>query len=301
MADRLALYTTVYPAVERHLAAWWRSVRAQTDTNVELWIGVDGMEPEQVLRAMGDSPVATWVVGEPGDTPAHIRATAMAGMLEAGCHGVIFTDSDDTLHPSRVAVAREALRMHDVYACALGIMDERGTELGLTFGPSAGEDAAALLPRYNVFGLSNTAYRAEALRACLPVPDDCALPDWLLATRAYAIGASLHFDPVPRMMYRQYDSNVARVLTPFSELDVRRATERVLNHYRCVLQVPGAPAEPLRTELDAARARAEEFHGAIIRSADVLRTYVNALNRLHPRYVWWWCVAHPELEDVWRN
>jgi len=28
---------------------------------------------------------------------------------------------------------------------------------------------------------------------------------------------------------------------------------------------------------------------------------VRALNRLPPRYIWWWSVANPELEDLWKS
>jgi hypothetical protein len=102
------------------------------------------------------------------------------------------------------------------------------------------------------------------------------------------------------MRYRQYDANVARVLTPFSSSDVQRATERVLSHYRAVLadldRIPG----PLRRQLGAAREDARAFHRAIVESPNLLSRYVDALNALPPRYMWWWCVANPELEDVWK-
>jgi len=58
---------------------------------------------------------------------------------------------------------------------------------------------------------------------------------------------------------------------------------------------------PGREALELARARVEQFHRAIVNSDAVLERYLAALNRLPAEYVWWWCVAHPELEDVWRS
>ena len=40
-AERLALYTTIYPGVEPYLADWIHSVDAQTDRAFDLWVGLD--------------------------------------------------------------------------------------------------------------------------------------------------------------------------------------------------------------------------------------------------------------------
>jgi hypothetical protein len=300
MLERVALYTTVYPAVVRYLPDWYASVMAQTDRAFDLWIGVDGMSREAVATALGATPRACWVLAEPGDTPTSIRARAIERMV-AEYDAVIFVDSDDLLAPARVAAARAALEEADVAACALRIIDEQGSDLGLVFGPAPDERPTELLPRYNVFGLSNTAYRSAVLRECLPIPATCVLVDWLLATRALGMGAALAFDATPLMAYRQYAANVARVLPPFGADEVLRAAQRVLNHYDCVL----APSHPvpadLRAVLQDARRRVRSFYLSLAASEERRRHYVNALNALPPRYVWWWCVAHPNLEDVWRN
>jgi hypothetical protein len=169
------------------------------------------------------------------------------------------------------------------------------------FGPPPGACIQTILPRYNIFGMSNTAYRTGVLTQCLPIPPDCVLIDWLLVTRAWARGASLYFDPAPDMAYRQYGANVARVLPPFTEQQVLEATGRVVNHYRQVLSgnhsIPGEKLALLRE----ARDRAEVFQEAITKSAHTLREYVQALNSISPQYIWWWCVAHPDLEAIWTS
>lgn len=302
MADRIALYTTVYPAATRWLAEWWRSVDAQTDRAFDLWIGVDAMRRDEVAAAMGAEPRAEWVFAERGDSPAAIRARAMARMVE--CYdAVVFADCDDILHPERVAASRAALRCADVTACALRIINEEARDLGLVFGPPPEDDPVELLPWWNVFGLSNSVYRSEVLRRCLPAPAECTAVDWLLATRALASGATLAWEPTPLMQYRQYHANVARVLPPFSEDDVLAATRRVLVHYDCALESAGGHPLPggLREALTGARERARRFHSALVVSPERRERYVANLNALPPRYVWWWCVAHPALEDVWRS
>lgn len=305
-AERIAVYTTVYPAVLPYLADWYASVRAQTDRDFDLWIGVDALEREQVIGAMGagdaDAGVvsATMVMAPAGASPAEVRAHAIDRMLDE-YHGIVFTDSDDLLHPTRVAAARAALESYDVAACALRMVDADARDLGVDFGPAADEDPVEMLPRNNVFGLSNTAYRTEVLRRCLPIPAENPLVDWLLATRAHALGARMVFDATPLMSYRQHGENIARVLPPFSGAEVDAAARHVLRHYRSLLEGPVALRDPQRARIDAESRRVREFHLALAESAERRQRYIEALNSLPPHYVWWWCVANPKLEDVWRS
>src|SRR5262249_31362643 len=223
------------------------------------------------------------------------------GLLVEQYSSVVFVDSDDLLLSKRVESARRELERYDLTGCALRIMDEDERDLSVTFQPPDGDGFDTLLPQYNVFGLSNTAYRGDLFRRCLRIPDDCQCIDWLLAPRAWALDAEMHFDPVPGMAYRQYDANVARVLPPFSGAGITRATERVLNHYRCVLNGIGQFRKGRRSLIEDACRRAESFYRAIMNSAEVLDRYAEALNKIKPQYIWWWCVAHPDLESIWKN
>jgi len=229
-----------------------------------------------------------------------VRQKALEKLVER-YDGVVFVDADDLLHPSRIGAARAALEAHDVVACALRVVDGDGAPLGVTFRPPADAEASTMLPRWNVFGLSNTAYRSTVLRRALPIPADARLVDWLLATRAWAQGAELAFDRDARMDYRQYDRNVARVLPPFTADRVRRDTTLVLAHYDIALgadwPLPDWCANAIRT----ARDRAIAFREQVVHWDDRLASYVEALNRLEPEYVWWWSVAHPALEGLWAN
>jgi len=300
MSDRLAVYTTVYPGVEQYLPSWYRSVLAQTDRDFDLWIGLDSLTPKAVLQASGAEPGSINFITSQHGSPGQIRENAISLLVDEYA-SVVFVDSDDLLYPTRVESARKGLDDHDVVGCALRIIDETGHDMGVTFGPTIEEQFSSLLIRYNIFGLSNTAYRNDVLRRCLPLGDGCEIVDWSLVTRAWAGGASLHFDQQPQMAYRQYSTNIARVLLPFSARHVLAATERVIGHYRCVLEsefpVTGTCVDVLRPAYD----RALLFHRKVNESNHTLSSYVAELNQLTPRYVWWWCVAHPDLEHIWRN
>jgi hypothetical protein len=275
-------------------------VATQTDRDFDLWVGIDSLPAEDVAEKMGAKSEAIRFIERMKGSPAKIRQQALSQLIDDYA-AIVFVDSDDLLYPTRVEAARKALERHEVTGCALTIIDERGADLGLSFGQTDGETIDSLLPRYNIFGMSNTAYRSDVLRRCLPLGETCEIVDWSLATRAWAGGANMHFDPQPQMAYRQYASNFARVLLPFTPEHVLAATRWVISHYRCLLEserpVNGSFGQVLREAYE----RAKVFQRAITASFETLVDYVNELNHKPPRYVWWWCVAHPELEYIWRN
>lgn len=298
ITNRLALYTTVYPGVERYLSAWYESVVAQTDRNFDVWIGLDEIDVSDVIARIGKDLSVIWVTGDDG--PVRVRGKAMDRMV-SDYPAVIFVDSDDLLDPTRVESARKSLEEFDLSGCAMRIIDEDGNDLGAVFEPPPGEDIEAILTRYNVFGLSNTAYRSQVLRKCLPLPEECVLVDWFLVTRAWIQVARLGFDHICRMAYRQRSSSIALVLPPFTARQVISATEQVLNHYALVLANKPEPLYGRWNALKSAHERVEAFYKSIKNSQDILNQYVQRLNQLEPNYMWWTCVAHPKLEDIWKR
>lgn len=295
----LALYTAVYPGVGGYLGDWFASVRRQTDQDFTFWVGLDEVSVEEAKQAMGGDPDAVWVLGRKGDTPATIRQRALAQIVERH-DAVVLVDSDDVMHPTRVATARAMLRAYDVAGCALRLIDERGSSMDLTFALPAGMAPEDVFPRTNAFGLSNTAYRADALRRCLPIPAAVTLVDWFLSTRAWLFGASLWFGAHAEMDYRQHAANMARVRGPYAEQQVVEDTARVRAHFRFVRASGLEAADPQRlAELEAAAADIELFHERVITRPPALAHYVAALNELLTAALWWAWVAHPSLRYLW--
>lgn len=296
---RVAVQATVYKAALCFLGDWYDSVRAQSDQDFDVWLSLDGVAEREVFDIIGEPPHVTWRMAPPNATPSAVRQDVLAAMVDA-YDGIVAADIDDVMLPSRVAAARAALDAADVTGCALDIMNESGRDIGVVFVPPEDLRLDTMLPRWNVFGFSNVVWRTDMLRRCLPIPASCRLFDWLLTTRAWSLGARLAFDRTPRMRYRQYGSNTAAVLPPFTEEQVRVATSRVLAHYDCVLDSSWTIAEPYRSQVAAARERCRAFAAAVA-SPERLASYVRALNNLPPRYIWWWSVANPELENQWTS
>jgi hypothetical protein len=295
----LALYTTVYPGVARFLPAWYESVRRQTDKDFQLWIALDGLHADAVEEMLGVRPQATWVLAGPGDTPAQVRERALARIVES-CDAVVLVDSDDVLHPTRVAAAREGLRDSDVTGCALRLVDESGHALDLLLELPPTIRPANVLPRHNIFGLSNSSFRSDLLRRCLPIPAEVALVDWFLVTRAWLCGARLAFDPVAHMDYRQHEANMARIRLPFTPDRVRSDTRLVRTHFEILQAHPLPGALPDRVALiEEVAADVEAFYRRIALDENELERYVMALNAAAPAPLWWSCVAYPPLQHLW--
>jgi hypothetical protein len=295
----LAVYTTIYRGVEAYLVDWYRSLRKQTDQDFQLWIGLDTLGSELVQDMLGADLRANWVEGSYGATPAQIRQQALARIVET-CFGVVLVDSDDRIHPTRVAAARTGLQASDLAGCALCLIDQQGEDLGVTFGLPPQIEPEDVLPRNNIFGFSNSAFRSDLLKRCMPIPAEAVLVDWFLATRAWLLGARLAFDGVPRMDYRQHATNTARVRSPFSPEQVISDTALVRHHFQILL------AEPMHdfvtdrvATLKRVTAEVEEFHQQVVLDPAQLDGYVQALNALRPAPLWWSCVAYPALRNMW--
>lgn len=297
----MAVYTTIYPGVEMYLTDWYRSVREQTDQDFQLWIGLDGIEATAVEAAIGSRLDVVWVPSEPGSTPALIRQGSLAQIIE-DFDAVVLVDSDDILHPTRVAAARAALQTSELAACALRLVDQNRHDLRTTLTLPEQTAPDSILPRNNVFGFSNSAYRSELLRRCLPVPTEVALVDWFLATKAWLLGARLAFDPVVRMDYRQHGANMAPIRFPFDANQVIRDTKKVRDHYRLLQTSRFENVLPDRwAQVQEAAADVQLFSEQVTSQPSKLEDYVRNLNRLEPEVVWWWDVAQPALQWMWKD
>jgi hypothetical protein len=298
--QRLGVCTTIYPGVEQYLGDWYTSLLRQTDREYQLWIAVDGLDIDRACQAMGGRPDAIWVNASVGSSPAEIRQLVFARVAEA-CDGIVLVDSDDIMHPERLATARASLEQYDLVACALRLVDQLGNDMGKTLKLTTAENSPEkVLPRHNVFGLSNTAWRSTLLQRCLPIPAEVEIVDWFLATRAWLTGAKLAFNSNLCMNYRQHTSNMVRVCAPYNRDQVLRDTKRVCDHFRHVQSLPPEGALDIRlVELAAVAEEVEQFAAWARASPELMDKYIHKLNALDPEPIWWSSVAHPILKQLW--
>lgn len=294
----LALYTTIHPGTRPYLRDWYASVQVQSDQDFELWIGIDEVPIEKGCDLMGiESSEAHWIVAEEDDTPAMVRQRAWEAMLPH-VDAVVMTDSDDVLRAHRIEQGRKDISDADVASCSLELIGQQGEALNEVMPPAPYQSARAL-PYRNVFGLSNTTYRASVLRDCLPLPDNTILADWYLATQAWLQGYELYCNPDVGMAYRQYADNTLALLPPFTRRDVQKTTEVVQHHFKLVVKnLPSNAIDRRKRKVMKAHRRVETFAERVVDDDRHLAEYIEQLNALPALPLWWACVDHPDIQSL---
>jgi hypothetical protein len=284
--------------MEPYCTDWAQSLNRQTDSDFDLWIGVDQLSIAEIEKAAQQHLVAEFIFAKPGDTPAMIRNRALEQMV-GRYNAIIFVDSDDILAATRVEAAKQFLQHYDVIGTAMHLIDQSGAPLNFTFSPPPMSDYTSILFRWNIFGLSNTAYRSEIVSRCLPIPPDCIAVDWYLATMSLLHGSRLGFDNKPQMYYRQHGANTARIIPPFTPEQVLNATRVVLQHQLSIFNYTEVDTQ--KEILAQAHQKVEKFSNNVLANSGMLKRYVVALNKLPVQSVWWSCVARAELEKLWNQ
>lgn len=297
--NKSALFTTMYPEGVKYLNDWYLSVDQQDTLDFDIWIGCDRLSPVEAQKAMGERVEAIWILRNEDESPTQFRERAIRRMVNQYSE-VIFVDSDDILETSRVSAAQDALQHYDGYGCSMNIIDEEGHDLAIEFMRPQNIDFAGILLKNNIFGFSNTAYRSETLNRCLPFPKSCILLDWFIATRAISNNADLFFDDIARMKYRQHSANTARVLPPFSAQQILYSTKLVLQHYDLVLRYIPELSPFFKKQIPLFQDRVLLFNNSMVQSVEMLNEYIERLNKLPAKHIWWSCVAHPDLEEIWK-
>ena len=288
---RTAVYTTFYPAMLKYAEEFLYSVARQSDPDFDLWISLDGLEPTQInppkkLRV-------NYHQNKQAQNPIEMRKLALSQISE-DYDSIILVDSDDILYPKRVAAAKKALEKYDGYACSLDLITENGKGLGLKFRTANHEDWLEFLINKNVFGFSNSAYRAEILKEVVNIPKQTIMMDWLVVLKVLVNqNARLYFDDTTHMAYRQYGNNVNNILSPLSPDNIKRAAKLLLEHQQI-----------LKSELNDLAAFQNHFANVelfaeYIKDDNNLDLYLNELNSKKEIFYWFEQIAYRELEYLW--
>jgi len=264
-----------------------------------LCIGQDELSSATVSRCAGRRLKARWFMAPTGSTIADVRNTALSAISrEDGI--VVMVDSDDVLLADRIGHAEEMLVNCDVAGCALELISQDGTRTGDVITIPEGVKPDEILPRHNLFGLSNSAWRMTMLRRCLPVPREALLVDWYLVTQAWLFGGDLQFDGRIGMLYRQHDRSSAQIRPPFTSQQVRTDTEKVRQHFALVCaNFKSGQSESRQMQVVGVADDVRRFTETVCGDARLLDEYVRRLNHSQCGNYWWESVAYPGLRALW--
>lgn len=205
--------SAVVPAARRdaHLAAAVESLLAQTLTDLEVIVVLDGAEPGRALPT--DPRVRVHEYGERRGTPVALNR----GLAMARGRYVARLDADDVAHPERLALQVAALdarpELIGVGSCVT-LIDQDGRHLGDLDVPTSADTARRLLVR-NVFVHSAMLLRRDALESVGGYDPRCTrMQDYDLWLRLSRVGR-LENSPLRLTSYRVHEGMHSRRTSPF--------------------------------------------------------------------------------------
>lgn len=194
----------------RYIGEQLQSIYGQKGIGVSLLVRDDG-STDGTLALLDEEQCAgrlRWYTGE-NLGPAY----SFWNLLQSAddCDYYAFCDQDDYWDSDKLAVAAEAMRGDGdrpaVYFCQTRLVDENLKEIeSVTISPllTYGES----LMYHFVTGCTMVINRAMREELLCYKPAFIRMHDIWIYNVAQAIGASVHFDKVPHMSYRQHSANV---------------------------------------------------------------------------------------------
>ena len=274
-----AFFPVVYPAAEKYLPDFLRSLEQQSCTDFDLVICNDGLR----RLDLSGYRLNTRIVDLSG-TPAEIRDAGLRFLRDQGYEQVIFGDCDDFFSPNRVEVSLRLLQSRDVVVNDLDLVDENGKPLQsgyLSRRLGEGDEIAENFIRdKNIFGLSNTAVRVSRLPRG-KIPAEVVAVDWFVFATILEAGAKGLFSSAARTFYRQHGANTAGLAGQQSSQKILQAVRVKALHYAAMtaagLELYRKPAVAFRI-----------LHQRLLEDATFKNEYFGFLKSTTRDFPFWW-------------
>ncbi len=277
----IAVLTTVYPEVMGYLEMFLATLEAQTENHFDLVIVNDGLDGlGKICERHGR---LTYRVVNSCSTPASNREKGLRYCVNAGYEYVVFADSDDYFEPERVELLIAKIRglsMDCVVNDVNLVNDKSGEIIQSYFSNRLSNDQLIKfedIKHSNIFGLSNTAVRANCLSGIEIDPELIAV-DWYLFTLLLLRGCSAVFTNETNTFYRQHGANTVG----FGQVTIESMKRSILiksKHYRV-----------LAGTFNELTGLSDYYAGLAARTSDekyIRQYYSKCLGRL-PEYPFWW-------------
>lgn len=227
---KCAVFSVVYPAVERYISEFLQSLAKQTDKDFTLFLindGVIGME-----RYLEGLNLNTREIKENG-FPAKLRKKGIKWITSEGFETIIFSDSDDYFDSNRIEISKNVLKEYDIVFNELCLVGENIPQpfciLERDFNNKGGI-AKEYIIKGNCMGMSNTALRVKAIPSCDAISDNAIAFDWDLFSMCIHNGARAVFTNETKTYYRQHGGNIASPLD-FSDEQIVCGVRVKKDHY----------------------------------------------------------------------
>ena len=233
-----AVLLVSYPLEYQYAHDCLQSLSNQTNQDFDLVLLNDGLE--NLHAVLEKFPALTAEVIEPAGSISLNRSALIAHAKEQGYRNLILADIDDVFANDRVAVLLSLLDRYDVVVndiCAFSDTNITTKKaISSRFFDLQELTISDILDK-NLFGMSNTGFRAEAVdRRILNFPSDLAVVDWVLFSRILLReGVRAVFTAQTTTYYRQHENNIAG-LVEMNELEILKTIQVRARHFEIMNQ-----------------------------------------------------------------
>lgn len=230
-------FSVVYPQALPYLKDMRESVLSQTRKDFDVIIVNDGCDKERIIEELQGLDI-TILEAEGG-----FSANRMQGINYVRNHKykyVLFCDADDTFTSDRYerTIAEFEKSQADIVVSNLNIVDEHCKPLIKDYFskeiPESRWIDAEFLKEKNIFGMSNTAIRLDALMKDLHIPET-QIVDWCLFSLLLIKGLKAIYISDSFVNYRQYNANMIGI-NKYDETSFRRLAKLKNDHYRLLVE-----------------------------------------------------------------
>lgn len=229
-----AVFSVVYPGVERYLPDFLNSLANQSDRDFTLFLINDNVEDKNIFFMQ--FPFSVRIKSDQG-SPSSLRKAGIEWLKHDGIKWVIFADADDYFSINRVETSKKMLITNDLVFNELVLFGEeipRSIHMLKNFYKEEEKITNKELVNYNCLGMTNTAVRVDKIpEKITEIPDSQIAFDWALFSLILHSGARAVFTKKAKTWYRQYGDNIASP-SSFNDEQILRGVRVKQDHY-CLL------------------------------------------------------------------
>lgn len=281
MPNTTAFFTVIYPMPDHFLEKFFKSLVIQDSLYWDLIIVNDGFEAiEKFLNKFTELNV---IVLKGEKNIVKNREIGINYILNKNYKYVVFGDSDDFFSNNRVSKSIEILQNQDLVVnelCAVNVKEEilqedifsqklkNNTNIGFEF-----------IRDKNIFGLSNTAVKAEFLKNIIFDNSVVAL-DWFIFSQVLLKSqVKATFTNKITTWYRQHPLNIAG-FKQNSNSKIKKDLKVKMLHYGALAKINNDFTIPFKNFC--------ELNERISKSNKEFANYREKINKLNPNPVFWW-------------
>ena len=272
------IFSVVYLKALPYLRDVRDSALAQTRKDFDVVLVNDSCEKAQIKEIF--SPLNVTILKPNGGFSGN-RTQGINYARKKGYKYILFCDADDSFSANRYEQTLEEFEKNnaDILVCNLNIADEQCRPFFKDYFskelPGERWVDADFLKDKNIFGMSNTALRLDALTEDIQIPET-PIVDWLLFTTLLLKGLKAKYITDSMVNYRQYSSNMIGI-NRFDAASFRRLAGLKLNHYRLLTEAGYKQYESLRQESESLQNLSD----------DEIETIVKRELIIHQQPLWW--------------